>query len=69
MTRIVSRRYPWPCHDLEGLRRAVLEVLELRIDTDKAGWLLAWDGGRLVRWNEAAELVGLPELADERRSA
>lgn len=65
MTRIVSRRFPWPVHDLDGLRRAVLEVLELRIDVGKAGWLLSWQGNRLVRWAEAVGLVGLAELKED----
>jgi hypothetical protein len=65
MTRIVSRRFPWPVHDLDGLRRAVLEVLDLRIDVGKAGWWLTWDSGRLVRWAEAVEMVGLSELKED----
>jgi len=51
-----SVRYPHKVSDLPALAAEVAKAaLHGRVGC--CGWLLAWDGGRLVRWDEAVKLV------------
>lgn len=56
MTKATSVRYPFVVRDLAHLR-AELTKAALHGRTGCCGWLCAWLGGRLVRWDEAVGLV------------
>ena len=54
--KAISVRYPHTCRDLPALAAEVAKAaLHGRVGC--CGWLLGWEGGRLVRWDEAVQMV------------